>query len=95
MDAFLEKFEKRSSSFKTSSSFQGLFFLTEKYIIYRLKATTKVCSGEGFETRCAHTKFSIGKRAEVLRAAAHTPSFPPEVCERDRKRGAGEPLVPF
>lgn len=77
MDASPEKFEKKSLSFKTSSSFQGLFFLTEKYILCRLKAPTKVCSGESFETRCAlnQVPFSIGRRAEVQRAAAHTPSF--------------------
>lgn len=37
--------------------------------------------------------FSIGRRAEVQRAAPHTPSFSQTVCEAER-RGAGEPLVP-
>lgn len=70
--------------------------MLEKSILCRLKATTKVCSGEGFETRCALTRvpFSIGRRAEVQRAAAHAPEFLP-VWERERKRAAGEPLVPF
>lgn len=54
-----ERKKKRESlSFKTSSRFQGLFFLPEKYIFCRLKAPTEVSSGEGFENAvCAHKVF--------------------------------------
>lgn len=80
--------KKKSLSFKTSSSFQGLFFLPEKYILCRLKAPTKVCSGESFETRCALPKshFPLAGALRFSEQQPHTPSFSQSVRERERKK---------
>lgn len=88
------KKEKKSVSFKTSSSFEGLFFLLENSILCRLSATAKVCSGEGFWIAVsAHSSPSFHWQARWGSASSGAQFL--AVWERERKRATGEPLVPF
>lgn len=84
-DASPEKFEKGGCHLKHHQVLKSCFFLSGKYIWCRLKAPTKVCSGEGFETRCALTK-SHFPLADALRLSELRRSqFLPD-CVRERKK---------
>lgn len=73
--------KKKACHLKHHQVFKACFFFAEKYILCRLKAPTKVCSGEGFETRCALTK-SHFPLADALRfsGSAHSEFLLESVC---------------
>lgn len=87
---FQEKFGKGVCRLEHHRGFQSSVCLDEEVYFFGLfKATAEVCSGE--RAACVRSQplfFSVGRRAEVQRAAARIPSFSSSLRE------LGETSVP-
>lgn len=91
-----EKKKERACHLKHHHVFKACFSCRRSIFSVVWRRPLKLAVERVLKTRCALTKFSIGRRAEVQRAAPHTPDFFSPSCVREkRKRGAGEHLVPF
>lgn len=76
---FQEKFGKGVCRLEHHRGFQSSVCLDEEVYFFGLfKATAEVCSGERAACVRSQPLFSVGRRAEVQRAAARIPSFSPE-----------------